>query len=169
LRTDMVRRLGHSLDPGEILAELNRLCPLQDDGQYYTIWLGCLHLPTRRLQFSSAGHPAAVLVHGSDGSESLGTPAMPIGFGDDVTYQSQEVTLRHGDRLYLFSDGIFEIESSTGDVWDRDGLQRACEEASVLPLAETISQVIDKARAWQQRATFEDDVVLIGFENVDTV
>ncbi len=164
LRTDMVRRLADSFDPGDILTELSRLCPLRSDGQYCTIWLGCLHLSTRRLHFSSAGHPAALLVKGPDRSDSLGMPALPLGFGDETVYQSQEVMLTQGDRLYLFSDGIFEIESPSGDVWERGGLERACQESWTFPLAETVGRVVDQARAWQQRASFDDDVVLIGLE-----
>jgi len=165
LRRDMVRRLADSFDPGKILGELSRLCPLGPDGQYGTIWLGCLHLPTRRLRFSSAGHPAATLVEQSGTVASLGMSALPLGFGDETVYHTQEVMLTRGDRLYLFSDGIFEIESPTGEVWDRDGLDRACQESLRVPLAEAVCQVVDRARAWQQRAAFDDDVVLIGIEN----
>ena len=168
LRTDAVRRLANSFDPGKILTQLSRLCPLESDGQYCTMWLGCLHLPTRRLRFSSAGHPAAVLVKEPDRSELLGLPALPLGFDDDTVYESQEIALTQGDRLYLFSDGIFEIESPAGDVWNREGLERACQYFSSLPLAEAVSQVVDKARVWQQRAVFDDDVVLIGLEINDS-
>ena len=50
-----------TFDPGDIIQTLNRENPLTDDGEYFTIWVGCLHLPTRQLRYATAGHPGALL------------------------------------------------------------------------------------------------------------
>jgi len=54
-------------------------------------------------------------------SEVLSGEGMPIGFLDEAGYQERCVTLRPGDRIFLYSDGITEGKDSSEQLWGKTG------------------------------------------------
>src|SRR5262249_10908223 len=80
------------------------------------IWYGVYDRTSRRLDFATAGHPPALLL-GPDGSATrLGWPNPAIGIDDDSGYQAENVAVPRGSRLFLFSDGVFEVHGPDGRV-----------------------------------------------------
>ncbi|GJL53246.1 MAG: hypothetical protein NPIRA02_03780 [Nitrospirales bacterium] len=163
-RDEHIARQHPSYDPGEIVERLNQENPLTEQGEYFTIWVGSLHLPTLRLRYASAGHPGAIVTRKGNVSGTLGAKTWPVGFGLTQTYQSQEYTLSSGDRLYLFSDGIYEVMSPDEKLWDRSGLEAACREVHGKAMGRAIDWVIQQSQAWQKQKTFSDDVALVAID-----
>ena len=100
--------------PEDVLGSLNRSYQMDDhDGMYFTIWYGVYHHPTRRLRHASAGHPPAILVKGPREARGeavrLSSPGMLLGVLPTTEYESQECTLDGPARLFLFSDGVYEV------------------------------------------------------------
>lgn len=108
--------------PKEVLAGLNRTFFMtQNHDYYYTIWYGVYNLKRNRLVYSSAGHPPAVLIYrdsrGIPTEVSLNVKSFPIGLFEKADYQETSCPIIPNSRLYVFSDGIYEIETSYGIVW----------------------------------------------------
>ena len=143
---------------------LNDENPLTEQGEYFTIWVGCLHLSSGELQYASAGHPHAILTRNGQQMQTLGNHTWPIGFGGGNHYQSEKVTLTSGDRIYLFSDGIYEVFSPEGQMLGYEELQRSCLEAHDKPLEEALLALISQSKNWQKQKTFGDDVALVGIK-----
>jgi len=163
-RPEQMAHTHPTYDPGEIVATLNKENPLSDQGEYFTIWLGALHLPTRRLTYATAGHPAVVLTRPGHALQQIGAHTWPIGFGIEEVYSSQEIFLEPGDRLYMFSDGVYEVFSPDGELWNRRGLECACESIHAESLEKGLQKVVHQAKTWQGQETFADDVALVGLE-----
>jgi phosphoserine phosphatase RsbU/P len=163
-RAEHMAQSHPTYDPGEIVATLNKENPMSEDGEYFTIWVGALHLPTRRLRYATAGHPAVVLTRNEQPLQQVGAKTWPIGFGIEEVYESEEVSLQQGDRLYLFSDGIYEVFSPDEKLWDREGLEGACQAIHAKPLKKGLQWIVQQAQAWQHQETFSDDVALVGLE-----
>ncbi len=163
-RSDHMQKRHPTFDPGDIIQTLNRENPLTDDGEYFTIWVGCLHLPTRQLRYAAAGHPAALLTRKGQPLQRLEAKSWPIGFGIEEKYTSQEVTLKKGDRLYFFSDGIYEVFSPDGKVWDRESFDRVCHQAHAKPLEKGLKWIVQESQKWQGQETFGDDVAVVGID-----
>ncbi|PJA79552.1 MAG: hypothetical protein CO149_01875 [Nitrospirae bacterium CG_4_9_14_3_um_filter_51_5] len=153
-----------TFDPGEIVTFLNRKYPMTDDGNYFTIWVGVWQCSTHLLRYASAGHPGSILVKSDMASVVCGGQSWPIGFSPEGDYGTESVTVQGGDRLYLFSDGIYEVMNSHGEIWGRKRLQEALEGVADRQMMWGLANIIEKSRDWTNQRAFEDDVALLGLE-----
>ena len=151
-------------DPGEIVTRLNAENPMTDQGDYFTVWVGVLQLSNRVLRFASAGHPGSILVRNDADSVVLGGKTWPTGFSPDEIYHTESITLADKDRLYLYSDGIYEVVNGEDEIWGRHRLQKALEDVYTHSLKLGFKSLIHSSRSWQVDGIFRDDVALIGLE-----
>ena len=103
--------------PETVLEGLNGTFQMSDQNdKYFTIWYGVYNRVRRELAYASAGHPPALLVAPTVSPtdkvtlKRLRTPGMPIGMMPNSTYQVQRTQVADHGRLYIFSDGIYEIQ-----------------------------------------------------------
>jgi len=107
------------LAPEQVLSALNAAFPMDaNNGLYFTIWYGVFNRQTRKLRFASGGHPPAFLVSKNGALSQLITANLIIGGMPDVDYQADERTVDEGARLYVFSDGVYEVDRpGDGVMW----------------------------------------------------
>lgn len=153
-----------SVDPGRILSKLNVQYPLSDQGEYFTIWLGVYQWSTRILRYASAGHPDGILVRKGESGRTLGKKAWPIGFSPEENFTTEEIYIHPGDRLYLFSDGIYEVMNDRDEIWGQDRLRQTLESLGTCSMPRSLQRAVQESQAWQEKPTFGDDVALVGVE-----
>ncbi len=164
LRADNMLQLLGSYDPEKVVFEANRRFPLSADGEYFTLWVGLLHLPTRSLSYVSAGHSGALLCSGQSPSRWLTRSSFPLGFDPTAQFANDRIVLKPADRLFLLSDGIYEVPSSSGDLWGRERFQAVMEAGRQMSLSAAIESSFSAARGWQQAQQFSDDAAVVGLE-----
>jgi sigma-B regulation protein RsbU (phosphoserine phosphatase) len=164
LRAENIIQLIGSYDPEQVLFEANRRFPLSADGEYFTLWVGQLHLPTGRLTYASAGHPGALLSQTQSPARWLMRSSFPLGFDPSALYACDRIVLKPGDRLFLLSDGIYEVSSPGGELWGRERFQKTIDEGKPMSLSATIASSFSAARGWQQAQHFPDDAAVVGIE-----
>jgi sigma-B regulation protein RsbU (phosphoserine phosphatase) len=109
-------------DPEQVLASLNVAFPSEENNDmFFTIWYGVYNKSTRELTYASGGHPPALLIGDTDLDDStaipLRTPNNAIGAVPDVAYQKGKHQVGERSTLYIFSDGVYEVEKSDGSMW----------------------------------------------------
>lgn len=167
LREDNLAKTVGSLDPGAIITEANRLFPLTQDGEYFTLWVGRLDISSRLLSYATAGHSGAILQAAGNGSRWLSMAGLPLGFDPQSTFESMHTPLLPRDRLYLLSDGIYEAPSPTGELWGRERLQATLAAHRCDSLGQSIAETMSSARQWLAGDIFPDDVALLGLEMLE--
>jgi serine phosphatase RsbU (regulator of sigma subunit) len=98
--------------PADLLAQLNRRLTGRLQGGFAT----CLALRVAsdgRCTVASAGHPAPLL----NGRELALPGALPLGITADADYASIEFALAPGDHLALYTDGLLEARSPSGELY----------------------------------------------------
>src|ERR671917_656483 len=100
-------RLG-SPAPGEILEQVNNI--LYKDippNMFVTCLAALLDSRSGRLHYANAGHDLPYLRH-ADGVSELRATGMPLGLMPAMSYEEKEITLKPGDSVLLYSDGLVE-------------------------------------------------------------
>lgn len=107
-------------NPAAVLAGLNRAFQMETQNDMtFTVWYGIFHRSTRNLIYASAGHPPALLIDTNRASKctELSTDGLIIGHIDDFEYENAQVIVPPDAKLYVLSDGAFEIERPNGEMW----------------------------------------------------
>jgi sigma-B regulation protein RsbU (phosphoserine phosphatase) len=164
LRAEHMLQLLGSYDPEKVLNEANRRFPLSAEGEYFTLWLGQLHVPTGCLSYASAGHPGALLSPAQGPSRWLTRSSFPLGFDPSAQFANDHISMSSGDRLFLLSDGIYEVPSPGGELWGRERFQDVIDGGKGTSLSSTIASCFSQARSWQQAEHFPDDAAIVGLE-----
>jgi sigma-B regulation protein RsbU (phosphoserine phosphatase) len=164
LRAEHIVQLFGSYDPEKVLSEANRRFPLSAEGEYFTLWVGQLHVPTGRLSYASAGHPGALVSSSQHASRWLTRSSFPLGFDPSAQFACDRIVLQPGDRLFLLSDGIYEVPSPSGELWGRERFQDVIERGKRASLSATIASCFSQARSWEQAQHFPDDAAVVGLE-----
>jgi sigma-B regulation protein RsbU (phosphoserine phosphatase) len=109
--------------PSEVLNALNEVFQMdKHNARYFTIWYGVFNRISCQLKYSTAGHPPALLLSQSIDSsleiKQLITRSMPIGAFAETEYQDGICDIQPSSKLYVFSDGIYEVEQPNGTFWN---------------------------------------------------
>jgi serine phosphatase RsbU (regulator of sigma subunit) len=112
-------------DPGQVASGLNTMFPMeQHGGLILTLWYFVFDMNSRVLRYCAAGHHPALLVSSaSPVPEAVWMKAPTIGMLPPRAWPSGEVLVPVGGRLYVFSDGVFEIEQPDGSTWTLEHLR----------------------------------------------
>ena len=98
--------------PAEVLAALNRRLHGRLKGGFATA-VALRFEPNGECILASAGHPSPFL-----NADELTLPGeLPLGLHPSATYQEVSVPLQAGDRISLYSDGLLEARSASGELY----------------------------------------------------
>lgn len=110
--------------PVEVLRSLNHAFQMkQHYNIFFTIWYGVYNRKTRALRFASAGHPPALLIFDNGDHKTLGVRNYAVGGTREFDYSARECTMPENAKIFIFSDGAYEIRKTDGEMWDMDGLK----------------------------------------------
>jgi sigma-B regulation protein RsbU (phosphoserine phosphatase) len=152
------------LDPGQVLAALNDAFPMERQNQlYFTIWYGVYELSSRRLVYAAAGHPAPVLLAPDRPPLLLQGEGLPIGTFEGLEYDSFETVVPRGARLYLYSDGLFEVTLKDGSMLPFEDFVAVLAGLDQPTAAERVTAIVETVQFLQGKAAFDDDCSLVEF------
>jgi sigma-B regulation protein RsbU (phosphoserine phosphatase) len=171
IANNMYRALRNSMNriPGHrVLAELNQILNRQGSPPYATAAVITFNVHESRLYFSYAGHPAILLwqeankqwsslvsTFGGKGAD------LPLGMFSFTNYNQDSVALGSGDRLALYSDGLIEAESQTGEVFGTKRLSAVLESCREYDLSTARDCTIKELELHSTGAPRADDQTLM--------
>jgi len=153
-------------DPAQVLRALNDNFQMEkQNGMYFTIWYGVYRASARRLGYASGGHPPALFISDGGGARVTRLEArnMIIGGMPDMPFSSQEFVIDRPGRLYLFSDGVYEVNCPGGGVWTFDAF---VEFMAAQPPAEpppVMDRLLAHARRLNGSDVLPDDFSMVEF------
>lgn len=163
------------LDPTRVLQALNAAFQMsRHDGMYFTVWYGVYDRRTRELRWSGGGHPPSLLMRGGALRRLASTTYMAC-IADPYDAPTESIAIEPGDRLYLFSDGVYELNTRDDGIW---GIERFEALLSATPADGVLDAIVaatrrivlegrgaspDSAATTTDAVTWDDDFSLIEF------
>ena len=151
-------------DPIQVLKGLNHAFPMEEHkGMFFTIWYGVYNKTTRQLVYASGGHPPAVLITESlKGTNilQLKTPGFVIGGMAETQFFSASCYVEKFSKLYLFSDGVYEINKPNGTMLELSEFVKILAQPS-LPGISDVARIRHFAQELNGTGPFADDFSLI--------
>lgn len=147
--------------PSDVIKGLNETFQMTSrNDKYFTLWYGVYNRVKRQLIYTSAGHPPAVLLLGKSATtKRLKTPGLPVGMFPEAEYVDAQCDIEQHSTLYIFSDGIYEINQPNGIVW---GLDAFVDLLSKFRNKDWhLDQVLNSVRTVNPNDYFDDDLSLL--------
>jgi sigma-B regulation protein RsbU (phosphoserine phosphatase) len=150
-------------DPARVLSGLNSILCGNLQGQFVTA--GYLYLDPRRgaLAYAGAGHPPLLAWRGREKRvESIEENGLVLGIFPEGTYKSMTAALEPGDRFVLFTDGIAEAPSISGEEFGMERFTSFLAEHAGSSAQELCDALIKHVTAWTGNPREQhDDLTLI--------
>ncbi len=153
--------LGYS--PAQMLSAYNDTLAGQNPNVFFiTTFVAVYHPDTRELRYSNAGHNHPYLL--SDTLTELdGAIGMAAGIFKE-SYEEASVTLREGDVVFLYTDGVNESENTDGEFFGTDALEEELRRHIGGDTERLVDDVMEKLAAFSDGADQSDDITVLSMK-----
>lgn len=149
----------------DVLWHLNNAFQMElQNNMYFSIWYGVYNRQNQELTFSAGGSPPGVLISPEKGGgrhvEKLNSDDIIIGVNTDTSYKTYRTTVSPESRLFLFSDGAYEIELKEKGLFNIDGFINVLKEESAVE-GSSVPRVLSRIKGLSTGDSFDDDISLL--------
>jgi sigma-B regulation protein RsbU (phosphoserine phosphatase) len=153
-------------EPGETLTRAGQLFSRLIPSDLFMTGVYVLLGAAGRVSWSAAGHhpPLRFTAAGQLFPVDLAQVGPILGLDPNDRYETVTWELSIGERLLLFTDGLWEARSPAGEKFSLNRLYAHMEHAQDRPLEEVVPDLVATAAAHMEGADFEDDFTVVGIE-----
>lgn len=151
--------------PHGVLQALNaRFARVVLPGDFASMLVLHWNVQTRRLSFANAGHPAGLILRVNDSPVPIASTGPLLGVLPDATWNVHSVSLRAGDRVAIFSDGLTEAFNDAREMLGSSRVLQSLQSSLHLPLDAALQRLCQRLDDHQQAQPLADDVTIILLE-----
>lgn len=130
--------------PAQAIAEIRNLLKGKIGDNFITAFMCCIDLTNGNIVSACAGHPPMIIIRQS-GDIELVKPSGKILFDlIDSEYEEVHRTLKDGDKIVLYTDGVFETRNSSGKMIGEEMFIQMLSENSALSAEDLCQKIYDK-------------------------
>ncbi|MCK9211122.1 MAG: response regulator [Ignavibacteriaceae bacterium] len=148
-------------DPKSVLAALNSKFSIEENVlNFFTIWYGVINTTKKEIIYSSAGHPPAILLKELDQPVLLKGEGIWIGAVKDFLYKNHSFQITGENKLYVFSDGLFEITDGKENSFSYNDLLNIIT-SSAFNGGNPLNKILSSLSSANDNKKFEDDLAIM--------
>jgi len=150
--------------PSEVLMGMDQIFSKRNSTeQFVTVWLGILDVKTGKVIASNAGHEYPVISQGENNTfiDMKDKHNAPVATVEGIQRTDYTFTLRDGDSLLLYTDGVLEATNVDEKMY---GMERLLEELNTKKEStpeDTVRRVLDSVNSFVGKAEQFDDLTLV--------
>jgi sigma-B regulation protein RsbU (phosphoserine phosphatase) len=170
-RTVMNTIVAPGTGPAEILSRINsELCRDNEEMMFCTMFCGLLDLKTGECLYSNAGHNPPIAVRagaagGGPGAQWLELPeGMPMGIDGEAVYRTGKITLKPGDMLLLYTDGVTEAMDEHDRQYSEESLLSAVENSGPAGPQKLIDRILKSVQDFCGDTPQSDDITVMAVQ-----
>jgi serine phosphatase RsbU (regulator of sigma subunit) len=154
-------------DPAKVAAGVNEIFPMEEhNGLMLSLWYFSYHLPSRQLRFCAAGHhPSYLVTPEAPEPAPLWQRSPVIGMLPFGKWTTGTAEMPPGAKMFVFSDGAFEIVTGDGRQWGLEDLRQIIMQPAIAGLDEP-QRLYRAVRAAARLGPLDDDfsMMLVTFD-----
>ncbi len=152
--------------PADILTSVNDyICSKNKTNMFVTVWLGILEISTGKLTFANAGHEdIAIYRKGKKFTLDKRKHGIVVGVIENYKYKNEEITLKQGDKIFLYTDGIPEAEKRNKEMFGLDRMLQSLNKAKEKNVEEILKNVKKDIKEYVGDYKQFDDITMLAFE-----
>lgn len=154
-------------NPNTLLENLNNefLRKFHSINAFFSCVLVDIHIEEEKIYYAAAGHPPQILIQAGK-IQKLTSTGKIVGINENVLYKQSEFKFCKNDKLYLFSDGIFEEFNYVRDEFGEERLWEILEKQNTSTVGETLNLVVQEVDDFLGNLPQEDDMTFLGIEYI---
>ncbi|MGL4369519.1 MAG: PP2C family protein-serine/threonine phosphatase, partial [Spirochaetota bacterium] len=168
MQIDILNKQTESyIDPDRRLKEINEyLIQELESKNFFTAFI--VNIYKDKITYATAGHPVQYLIRYDSGELiPLKGKGKIIGIKTDLTFELKEESVRSGDILLLFTDGVFEEFSNKGGEFGEERFtelirKKAANGKHRDSIDEFVRIIIDDIKAFVGEEQYNDDITMLG-------
>jgi len=162
-RASLIAEIRNNYAIRTVFTKVNRLLwESVEPDRFVTALYGVLDVEARRFTYVNAGHNPAFLYRvGEDRFDSLDATGPLLGTLETATYKERQTEIAAGDVLVLYTDGVTEAMSSTGDFFGEDRLREVIRARRGDPAALILRAIWDAVRSFRGGEHHDDLTVVV--------
>jgi serine phosphatase RsbU (regulator of sigma subunit) len=156
--------------PAEIMNGLNQLiCRRLREGDFITAVIAYFEPAQNSMTIARAGHNWPLYYSAQSQSiSSLKPPGVCLGIDQDMGFseclQEKTFSVKSGDVLLLYSDGVTEAMDSNNHLFDQTRLESALKENAQFPAEKIVAGINQRLDEFVQTEELHDDVTMVAIK-----
>lgn len=170
---------GMISQPSDLLTHINKvICDAVGGAISMTFFCAFLDTKKGKMTYSNAGHNFPFLMPLAEEDSrrpktkrsamldkpqavSIKLMGNPLGMVPDAVFTDKEMEIKAGDKFFLFTDGLIECSSPSGEVWGRKHLLDQLSDTSTLTAEDLKNEILSRAFTFFAGHPLEDDVTVV--------
>jgi sigma-B regulation protein RsbU (phosphoserine phosphatase) len=155
--------------PSNVLELLDEEFPMDRFDKYFTMVYMVLNTKTGVVRYCNAAHPQPIVLRRGGRVELMEAGGTIVGLGGVMPYDEGELVLEYGDRIFMFTDGIAEFTSESGEEYGEQRLAELLCDRSVDSVQAACDGVVSALGDFGRGRPPNDDITVLGLEFLGTV
>jgi len=129
--------------------------------RFVTLFYAELDPESGALSFLNAGHNPPLIIHSAGTVEQLASGGLPLGIKRDADYREGRTQLLHGDVLVIYSDGVTEAMSPSGEEFGPTRITETLKTIASLSADQIRDVVVRRVKEWCAGMSLYDDLTFV--------
>jgi len=158
----------HSAEPAKVLAGLNTTLCGKLDSDFVSAAYCFIDTETKKAIYAGAGHPPLIIWRGQENNlYEYCQKGMILGQYEKAEYAPIHLDIMPGDRIVLYTDGIFEAMNPKGVMFGSERLKTAicaCRDMTAAEFADSLLKQISEWSGGKGKENQDDDQTLLAID-----